>query len=215
MLRLILKEFQDMEESDRVTLECTPVHLHLAIQNEYLDLVRLLVTPKENGGGGVQVNSPETPKSALHVACGKDFVECAEYLLDVIGANPRAVTSPNGVSVMQHACRSASLGCIQLLLSKGVSLDLQKEHELLKQQQEEEQKKKGEETKEDKMETEEESPFEGWFMVLTGVFSAPKDVIKSVIESQGGKVQPQVNGKTTHCVYSGKDGYNDYGLKSK
>ncbi|CAB9521160.1 polymerase 1 [Seminavis robusta] len=204
---LIADEFKDLKEAERATLEFTPVHLQLAIQNESLEMVKAIVAL------GVDPNSPEVPKSALHVACGMDFVECAKFLLDECGANPRAVTSPQGVSVMQAACRGAALGCIQLLLDKGVSLDLKKENEILQKQKEQDAKNNSDDKDNNKMETEETSPFEGWFMVLTGVFSVSKDVIKSVIESQGGKVQPQVNGKTTHCVYSGKDGYSDYGQK--
>lgn len=218
LLKLVLAEpLADDEEEDEmmeeedgdadkkaVTVRCTPVHLQEAIKLESLPMVNALLEQ-----GSVDINSTEVSRSALHVACEMDFVECAEFLLSK-GAKLRA-ESHDGVSVIQHACRKAAVASIKMLLSKGITLDLKAEK--AKFEEEKAKEEEGKEEEEEAMEMEETAPFEGWFIVLTGVFSVSKVIITNVIESNGGKVQPAVNTKTTHCCYSGRDGINEYGLK--
>eukprot|EP00039_Didymoeca_costata_P016831 m.307172 g.307172 ORF g.307172 m.307172 type:complete len:826 (-) comp16457_c0_seq36:4819-7296(-) len=204
LLHTVIDQFKDDPEVDKITLQCTPVHLQTAIATESLPMVRSIVEE-----GNVDLNSKENTRSALHVSCEMDFVECSKYLISK-GACTRSV-SRDGVSIMQHACRHASKASILLLLESGVTLDLKAEK--AKFDRDEEERKKKESKKEEMDVTEDKSPFEGWFMVLTGVFSVSKDVIKNVVESNGGRIQAAVNSKTTHCVYSGRDGFTDYGQK--
>mmetsp|Transcript_1133 Transcript_1133/g.1857 ORF Transcript_1133/g.1857 Transcript_1133/m.1857 type:complete len:1513 (-) Transcript_1133:94-4632(-) len=152
----------------------------------------------------LDVRAVDASVPILHVALGRDDVDFVELFLRN-GASPRS-RSISGTPAIVHAVEAGSLACVDLLLGAGVSLDLEKEDELFAKEEKERKKDQPDDT-----DTFVESPFEGWFIVLTGVFSVSKSLIQSVVEANGGKIQNAVNGKTTHCCYSGVDGVNDYG----
>eukprot|EP00040_Diaphanoeca_grandis_P014359 m.72817 g.72817 ORF g.72817 m.72817 type:complete len:2223 (-) comp24486_c1_seq1:136-6804(-) len=201
-----------LEEEKEVVDECLIIkpeqqHIIKAIQADAFGIAKLLVETKT-----IPLNVPaaEIARPILHVAVELDSIDFVKFLLKH-GASPRGISSDNQTAFL-YGLEMGSLACCSVLLEAGVTMDPKKEAQIVLKEQEEMQKQKGTDGDDDDDE-DVESPFEGWHIVLTGVFSTSKAIIHRIVEANGGHVQAGVNGKTTHCCYSGRDGISDYGLK--
>ena len=100
--------------------------LILATHRGYTEIVRILITSKENGGAGVNVNmgtvygtdAEEEGVTALMIACMKGNLEIAELLVEN-GANVNATTKGAKNTALMLASTTHHSQIVKLLLEKG------------------------------------------------------------------------------------------------